>query len=248
MSYLKLLDARSKLIFIILLTLLVFIIDTLFAAVCLLLSFIIVRLAAGMPLKAKHLGGFAFLAVFVIILQTIFAPGVSYIVKFGTMVTLKWEGLYLGIMISCRFGALMLLLPVFSETTPAHRIAEGLCSLGLGYKIAFIITTAFNLIPFFKNEALVIMEAQVLRAGRLRGIKAYALLLTPLMLGAMKKAHISSVVMDSRSFGIYKTRTWYDKSVMKGRDYLFITFTVIYFAGMVFLNNLKELKIEPYLF
>jgi len=249
MSFLNFLDARSKLIFVILLTLPVFLIDTLVMAVCLLLSFLFMRLVfVKTPLKAKHIGNFALLAVFIIILQMIFAPGNSYIVKFGSFIALKWEGLILGVIISCRLFALVLLLPVFTQTTPAHRIAEGLCSFGLNYRIAFILTAAYSMIYQIKNRAIVIMEAQALRGGRLRGIRAYALLLMPLMLGAMRKAQETSVCMDSRSFGIYKTRTWIDKSVMKKSDFLFITLTVFYSALMIFLNQIEEIKIEPYLF
>jgi len=137
----------------------------------------------------------------------------------------------------------MILLPVFTETTPAHKISSGLCALGLNYRAAFIITTAFNLIPVFKNEALIIMDAQKLRGMRsfekgsfFSKLKAYTGLLIPLMLNAMRKAQISSAAMEARAFGIYKTRTWIDKPFLKRGDYIFSACFAIISICVIFLN------------
>ena len=240
------LDARTKLVCVLLLTLLVFMIDQLPAAALLVVSFFVIRLSAKIPFRGwKSLKNLTLLAAIIVMTQTLFAPGDSYIVKslvagFGS---LKWEGFFLGITIVCRLCALLLLLPVFTETTPASRIAAGLCSMGFNYRSAFIITTAFNLIPFFREEANRVMDAQKLRGSALfakksffSAVKAYSGLLIPLMLGAMRKARSSSVAMDSRAFGIYKTRTWIDKPRMKKADFWVLAFCLVFFAGMLFFN------------
>jgi energy-coupling factor transport system permease protein len=246
MSVFYILDARTKLFIIFLFTLLVFFIDTFSAAVCLLLSFIVIRLTAGIPpLGFKYLKNLTLLAVFIIFTQTLFGPGETYIVNplfpasfpfFGGTGSLKWEGFILGIVVVCRLAALMLLLPILTLTTPPHQISAGLCALGFNYRAAFIITTALNFIPFFKEEALIIMDAQKLRGMRKFGIKSYINLLVPLMLGAMRKAQISSVIMDSRAFGVYKTRTLLEKPKMKRLDFFFITGSFVFFAILIFIN------------
>jgi len=231
MSVLYKLDARTKLIFVFLFSLLVFLINRLPVAICLLLFFIVIRFLAGVPFRrVKFLMNFTLLAVFVILMQAVFGPGQTYILK-----PFKWDGLFFGLLIVCRLSAIMLLLPIFTETTPPNLISAGLCALGFNYRTAFIITTAFNLIPFFREEGLAIMDAQKLR-GSSSGIKAYSSIAVPLMLGAMRKAQNSSVSMDSRAFGVSKTRTWIDKPKMQTRDFLFITACVVFFPVFLFFN------------
>jgi len=234
MSFFSILDARIKFFFILMLTLLVFLTDKLPAAVFLLISFIILRLISKIPLPGlKFLLNLTLLAFFIITLQAIFGPGNSYIVK-----PFKWEGFFLGLVITCRIAALMIILPVFTETTPPFKISAGLCALGLNYRAAYIITAAFNLIPLFKNEALLIMEAQKLRGLKSYGFRAYAGLLIPLMLCAMRKAQNSSVSMDSRAFGLYKTRTLMDKPEIKAHDIWFLIFCIAFSACFLLYNYL----------
>jgi len=246
MSVFYIFDARSKLFFIILLTILVFLIDKLPVAVCLLLFVIVVRLASKVPFRIlKLLKNLTLLAAFIILMQSFFGPGENYILKpifpysfpvLGGIGHIKKEGFFLGLIIICRLAALLIILPVFTETTPPHKIAAGLCALGLNYRISFIITTAFNLIPFFKDTTLIIMDSQKLRGLRAFGIRAYVSLLFPLMLSAMRKAQVSSIAMDSRAFGIYKTRTWTNKPRMKTSDFYFIICSIIFFGCIIFFN------------
>jgi len=258
MAFLISLDARTKLLCVLLITALIFLVDKIPAAVCLLFFLIVFRLAARVPFRsAKFFINLSLLAVLIILLQMMFFPGTNYIVKplfpssfpvFGGIGSLKMEGFFLGSVIACRLFALMVLMPVFTETTSPHKIASGLCALKINYRTAFIITSAFNLIPLFIQEAGLIIDAQKLRgldslekARGVRkplfsGIKAYCGLLLPLMLGAMRKAQVSAVVMDSRAFGIYKTKTWLDKSVMKTSDFLFIFACIAFIACILVIN------------
>jgi len=246
MSVFYVLDARTKLFFVLILTFLIFFISNFFAALCLLLSFIVIRFTAGIPIKGfKYLKNLTLLAAFIIFIQTLFGPGETFIVKpifptsfpfLGGAGSLKWEGFILGIVIVCRLAALILLLPMLTQTTSPHQTEMGLCALGVNYRAAFVITAAINLVPAFKEEALLIIDAQKLRGMRKFGIKSYINMLVPLMLGAMRKAHMSSVVMDSRAFGVYKTRTWLEKPKMKSLDFFFIAGSVVFFVIMMFIN------------
>jgi len=241
MSFLYNIDARVKLFFILLLTIVIFLADKLSAAVFLLLFFILFRLIAKIPFRfAAIFKTLTLLAAFIIAVQALFGPGDSYIVKpvFMGWGSITQEGLILGILISCRLAVLLLILPIFTETTPPGKISGGLCALGLNYRVAFIVSTAFNLIPVFKDEALTIMDAQKLRGARKFGIRAYTAFLLPLMLGAMRKAQVSSVSMDSRAFGVYNTRTWIEKPGMKKGDWLFLASCLVFSAGLLFFNYL----------
>jgi len=214
--------------------------------------------------KFKYFKNLTLLALFIILMQTIFGPGDTYIVKFGGIIALKWEGFLLGIVIICRLCALMILLPLFTETTPSNQIAGALSSLGINYRISFTVTSAFNFIPFFKEEANRIIEAQKLRGCSLfdteqsaaRGlsgsgagfkqkrkkrsffaiVKAYTNLLIPLILSAMRKAQSTSISMDSRAFGVYRTRTWVNKSKIRFKDIFVMITCLMVFIGLLILN------------
>ena len=240
------LDVRTKLICVFLLTLLIFMINKLPAAVCLLTSIILIRMVLKIPIQSgKFLLNIALIGVFILLIQTLFGPGDTYIVKplLNGIITIKREGFNLGLVIILRLFSLVLLLPVFIETTPRDKIAAGLCSLGINYRNSFIITITFNLISSFKDEAKRIMDAQKLRGFQyfkrktvISWIKAYTGLLIPLILGAMRKAQKTSIAMDKRAFGIYKTRTWIDKPQMKPKDFFIIIACFIYFTTLILFN------------
>jgi energy-coupling factor transporter transmembrane protein EcfT len=249
------LDPRINLLVFFMFTVLVFFVNRLPVIIFVMFFFAIIRLAAKVPFREKkYIKNLTLLALFIILIQILFGPGENYIVRplfpqsfpfLGGMGSLKWDGLILGLVIVCRISALMILFPVFAEFTPSHRLAMGFHSLGFNYRAAFIITTTFNLIPFFIEESRVIMDAQKMRGMRFfeqgsffARLKAYPGLALPLVLGAMRKAQASSVAMDSRAFGVYKTRTWLDKPQMKIYDYLLLAFCIIFFAGILFLNYL----------
>jgi len=239
MSFFFLLDARIKLLFVLIFTFLIFYVDTFASIVSLMSLFLIVRITAGIPFNGlKNFKNLTLLALFIILTQTLFGKGENYIVKpfFGGMGSLKWEGLFFGVMIVCRLLTLMMILPLLTQTTPPHKITRGLCALGVNYRAAFIITSAFNLIPVFGAEARAIMDAQRLRGARKFGIKSYINLLIPLMLNAMQKAQVSSVAMDSRAFGVYKTVTWLENPKLTKNDFLFISICIILFTAVIFIN------------
>jgi energy-coupling factor transport system permease protein len=253
------LDPRTKLLFVLMFTVLVFLVDKFTVAVILLISFIIFRMAVKIPFYGiKYIKNLSLLAIFIILMQTIFATGENYFIKpifppsfpvFGGMGSLKWDGFILGLVVVCRLVSVMVIFPVFTETSSPYSLAVGLCGLGFNYRTAFIITTVFNLIPLFKEEALVIIDAQKLRGMYLferrsffARLKAYSGLVLPLVLGAMRKAQVSSVAMDSRAFGVYKTRTWLDKPVMKMCDYFFIFACIVFSAAVLFFNYSEGLE------
>ncbi|WP_461245826.1 energy-coupling factor transporter transmembrane component T family protein [Treponema sp. R6D11] len=246
MSVFYFLDARTKLFIVFLFTFLVFFVDTFSSVVSLMLLFFIIRITAGIPFKGlKYFKNLTLLALFIILIQTLFGKGENYIIIplfptsfpfLGGKGSLNWDGFLFGVIIICRLFTLMMILPVLTQATPLHKITRGLCNFGVNYRAAFIITSALNLIPVFNSEAQVIMDAQRLRGIRKFGIKSYINLLIPLLLNAMQKAQISAVAMDSRAFGVYKTITWLEQPKMKKRDFFFILGSLIFFTVIIYIE------------
>ena len=241
------LDPRTKILLVFILTLLIFLIDSLFVAIIFLLSILLIRIAARIPFRdIKTFKILSMLVLFLIFVQTLLGPGENYIVKplfppgfplLGGRGSLKWDGLFIGLMLGCRLTVLMLVLPLLTETTSPYRVAAGLAALGINYRAAFVITTALNLIPVFEEQGKIIIDAQKMRFMRSfeessfpKKLKALTALVVPLVLSAMRKAQSASVAMDCRAFGAFKTRSWLEKPVMKKSDYLVLAGGIVFFV------------------
>ena len=117
--------------------------------------------------------------------------------------------------------------------------STSLVRMGLPYRLAYTVTTALNLIPTLQAEAGVIRDAQRLRAFQafekgtfLDKLKAYPPLVTPLIIGAMRRAQLMAIAMDSRAFGSGASRTYIQDIRMRVGDWLFVGFSILY-AGAI---------------
>jgi len=250
------LDPRSKIIFMLLITGVIFVVQSLWVAVAVLLTLILVWFLAGLPFSIlKGLGkAMVGIIVFLFVVQTLLYPGETILVQpiipqfiplIGGMGKIALEGVLFALLLSLRLLAMIIVLPLVSMTTPVHIFSLGLVRLGLPYRLAYTTTTALNLIPILQAEANVIVDAQRLRAlqvfekGKfLDKLKAYPPLITPLVIGAMRRAQLMAVAMDSRAFGATKDRTYVQDIQIRAMDWVFIVLSVLYTALAVTANYL----------
>lgn len=247
------LDPRTRLLFVAVFSIIIFFVDKFLIVVNLMFFIFILRLLLNVPFKEKKsVTALSMLALLIILTQILFFPGEKYILKplmpvwvpvLGGKGSLKWEGLFFGLMISCRMLTLFFILPIVTKTCSAYQITAALVSFGVNYRAAFIITYAFNFLPVLNEESRAVIDALKLRGvdafekgSVFSRLKAYSNLAVPLVLVAMRKAAGSGVAMDSRAFGIYKKRTWINFPVMKARDYIVISLSFIFAAFILFLN------------
>jgi len=155
-------------------------------------------------------------------------------------------GLITGLMIACRIISLVIILPLLTMTSPPGDIALSLTRLGFNYKTAFIITSAFNLLPSFRDDARQLLDARRLRRGApprsvmSRGAFAkfgeYAKIALPLMIKAMRRASAFGLAMDARAFGAYRARTWRRKTRMSAVDFTALAAGAAYAAVVITAN------------
>jgi len=250
-SFLHRLDPRTKLLLVLLFTILVFVIDSLLVSAGLVLSFVIVCLSARIPLKRlfPHWRFLIFLAAFVLAVQMLFGQGSRYLIKplvpqwvplLGGRGSLKLEGLLTALMVCCRIVALTVLLPTLTLTTDARQLAYGITRLGLHYKAAYVITSTLNLIPSFEEETRLILQARTLRGvrsfehgGLFARLREYGAIALPLMIRAMRKAQIVSLAMDARAFGAHRDRTWLLETRISAGDYMAFACGIAFFAAAI---------------
>jgi energy-coupling factor transporter transmembrane protein EcfT len=181
-----------------------------------------------------------FLIALVVILQTIFDGG-----------------LITGLMIGCRIISLVIILPLLTMTTPTGEIALCLTKLGFNYKTAYIITSAFNILPSFQEDARQLIDARRLRGIGFRGKRnvfsrfgEYAKIALPLMIKAMRRAAAVGLAMDARAFGAYRARTWRArtwprKTGMSLVDFAAITAGFVYAAIVITANYIVKICKTP---
>jgi energy-coupling factor transport system permease protein len=250
------LDPRSKIVFMLLVTTLIFVVRDLWVAGAVLLTMVLFWLVARLPLSVAVGLGKALLGVmvFLFVVQAIFYPGDTALIRplippgvplVGGRGQVALEGILFALLLSLRLLAMMLVLPLVSMTTPVHVFTLGLVRLGLPYRLAYTMTTALNLIPILQTEANVIRDAQRLRAfqvfergGFFEKLKAYPALVTPLIIGAMRRAQLIAVAMDSRAFGASAHRTYIRDIRMRAGDWAFVAFSVLYVGAAVAANYL----------
>ncbi len=250
-SFIHRLDPRVKILFMVIVSTSIFMIQNLALAAVVLGLMLLLWFSARLPVSVLwgFLKALSTVILFLFVVQAIFYPGVTPVIKplipighgYG-QVTL--EGIRFSVLLALRLTAMIVMLPLVSFTTPVQILALGLVKIGLPYSLAYTITTALNLIPILQSEISIIVDAQRLRAmqtfekGKLVDkIKAYPALVTPLVIGAMRRAQLMAVAMDSRAFGAYKTRTYLEDIHLRWTDWVFMAGSIILAVAIVWFST-----------
>ena len=207
-----------------------------------------------MPFKTMlgYLKFMMILFVILMIMQSIFYPGETRLVyplipKFipllGGKGDITLEGILFGLLLCWRVLTLICMLPLLLLTTTIEEMALAMVRMGLPYKVAFTAITALNQLPILQTEVVQVMNAQKLRGltvfetGKVfQKLKAFPTLVVPFVMGAMRRANMMGVAMDSRAFGTSKTRSYVTTIKMRISDWFIFFSGILYIAGLVWLN------------
>jgi energy-coupling factor transport system permease protein len=246
-TFMHKLDPRSKIIFIVIVSMAIFAVNQIPVALVVMGVMLFLWFLARLPFKVL----WSFIKVllpimgFLFVVQAIFYPGNIPLVKplipigkgYG-QITL--DGMLFAVLLALRLMAMIIMLPLVNFTTPVQNFALGMVKMGMPYKLAYTMTTALNLVPILQGETGVIVDAQRLRAMQsfekgkiLEKLRAYPALVTPLVIGSMRRAQLMAVAMDSRAFGASKSRTYLEDIQLLPRDWAFITMTILFAIGMI---------------
>ena len=259
-SFMHKCDPRVKVLILLVMSIIVFVCENLFVVTAMALIFLAQWFICKLPMK--DIKGFLKVVTgmmgFIIVLQIIFygdPDTAMWIYRFPEETPViggmgfKWDGLFFGILLAIRFYALIMLLPTIVKTTRLDLLSLGIQGLGMNYKIAYMATTALNMIPAFQDEIRTIQEAQKMRGqtvfesgGLGEKIKGWISLVVPLVVGAMRRAQMMGVAMDTRAFGAYPQRTCISTLTLKKSDVLigvaYLVLAVALLVGNFTLPNL----------
>jgi energy-coupling factor transport system permease protein len=153
---------------------------------------------------------------------------------FGTM---KWEGLYFGVLFSLRITAAFFASIILVLTTRPEDLVSSLTKLGVPYQYANMFGMSLQMIPIMQEEARIIIQAQRARALRENNlwekIMALVPLFVPLAVGSMQRAETTAMVLEARGFGAPVKRTELREIRFTTLDYMIMVVLVVVLSGLI---------------
>ncbi len=244
-------DPRTKILFLIVYIVAVFLAKNFYAlAVCAAL-FILVAAFSGVPFKSllKSVKAVLVLLIFMTVLNLFFHSGETVLWQWW-IVTITKEAIYFTVFLAARLFLLVLGSSLLTLTTTPVSLADGIESLLSPLKIirfpvhelALIMSIALRFIPILTDETGRIMNAQKARGadfesgGLVKRVKAMLPILIPLLISAFRRSDELGDAMDARCYSGSKVRTKYKKLTFGWRDLFAFLLAAILLTGVIFLR------------
>lgn len=214
MIRLPVLDPRTKLLFVILVSSLAVFVQYLPLMLIIFVICFVAAAAAGADLwgllkKSRH---FIFLFIAMVFLQSIFTQRGQMILQIGGISVLTDFGLLRGTQTIMRF-LIIITSTLIMTTVNSRELIQGLVQWKIPFELAFMVSIAIRFLPLFKEEVSDMLTAIQLRGVNLkrvplfRRLKLYSYLLMPLIASVLIKSQELSVAVEMRAFRAYPGRT-----------------------------------------
>ncbi len=250
-SFTHKLDPRTKILFLILYIVTVFLAQNFYALGACAFVFLIVACFSGVPFTKllRSVKGVLFLLLFMTVLNLFLYQGktVWWEWKF---ITITKEAVFFTAFLAVRLFLLVLGSSLLTLTTTPVSLADGIESLLFPLKLvrfpvhelALIMSIALRFIPILTDETGRIMNAQKARGanfetgGAFSRIKAIVPILIPLLISAFRRADELGDAMDARCYAGSKVRTKYKKLTFGWRDIIAWLLGLALLAGVILLR------------
>lgn len=244
-------DPRTKLLFLIVYIVAVFLAQNFYGLGACALVFAVIALVSGVPFKSllRSVKAVLFLLLFTSLLTLFFYKGGTTLWQWK-FIRIAKEGVYAAAFLSARLFLLVLSSSVLTLTTTPVDLTSGIESLLSPLKkikfpvheLALIMSIALRFIPILTEETSRIMNAQKARgadfeSGKLtERIKAIVPILIPLIISAFRRADELGDAMDARCYSGSVNRTKYKKLCFTWRDLLAGIVVLALLAGIILLR------------
>ncbi len=245
------LDARIKLLAVILYIVTVFFIVDYVMYAALFLFVILVSVVAKIPLKVllRTVRTIVFLVLITAVINLFFTKG-EVLWAHWKFIKIYKEGVEHAVKLALRLILLMLFPSLLTLTTTPMELTDALESLMSPLKlikvpvhaIALIMSIALRMIPILMEETNKIMLAQKARGadfdtgGAFKKAKAMIPVLVPLFVGAFRRADELALAMDARCYSSVANRTKYKVMKLTLKDLVASVVCLAVFS-LVFLNK-----------
>jgi energy-coupling factor transport system permease protein len=168
---------------------------------------------------------------------TVFYPSAS-----GAPVD-RLTALRFGVGMACKLETFLTTGFLFLATTTVEEFAYALASLGVPYRVGFVLTLAFRLVPVFLEAALTVRDAQRCRGldftqGTFRErIARYVPVIVPVFIGGLRRADQMAFALEVRGFSSGRPRTSLPRPPFAAADALLVAVGVAWLAAVVALRT-----------
>jgi len=150
------------------------------------------------------------------------------------------EGILYGMNIIFKTLTMVLVIPLGIFTTDINQMVISLVLAKIPYKIVFIFSSTLRLFPLLLEELQSIIDAQRLRGlavekmNLLQKAKVYATIAVPLILNSMVKSQKLEIILQAKAFSGNSNRTFLSESVLNQIDYIIIgSFVALFVLAMI---------------
>jgi len=155
---------------------------------------------------------FVMFGTFVFLFQMLGHPQGTLYFQLG-FIKITEGGLYNAAIFLFRMATIGCSAVIFLWTTKPKDFVVGLITLGVPYRIGFAILVGLRFLPLMSDEVRKVGDAHTIRGvppgvgikGMLEKWQRY---LFPVLANGMRKAETAGMAMESRGFGVSKTRTY----------------------------------------
>lgn len=251
-SFVHKLDPRSKLLFVFMFIIAVFLANNTITYSMLLVFTLFIIFVARIRLYFLFNGlkPILFLIIFTLLMHFIFTKEGALLFEWK-FIKIYEEGIRQGIYISVRFLVLVLMTTVLTLTTSPISITDGMETLLNPFKklklpvheLALMMSISLRFIPTLMDETDKILKAQLARGSDLTSgtikerIRAVVPLLVPLFVSAFKRAEDLAIAMEVRGYRGGEGRTRYRQLNWQGRDTIVMVVFVLLVVALFLLRG-----------
>ena len=241
-------DPRTKILFLIVYIVAVFVAKNFYGLAACAAVFLAVAALSRVPFASllRSVRGIIFLLIFTAVLNLFFYSGETVLWQWK-FITVTREGVFYTIFLAVRLFLLVTGSALLTLTTTPVSLTDGIESLLYPLKIlhfpvhelALIMSIALRFIPILSDEAGRIINAQKARGadfetgGPVKRIKALIPVLIPLLVSAFRRADELGDAMDARCYSGSTVRTKYKKLTFALRDLFAFLLCAALLAGVI---------------
>ncbi len=252
-SVLHKLDARVKIVLMILYIVFIFISKNFYSLIFSALSVVAVIFISKVPIKMylKNMKAILPVLIFTAIINLFYGEGGRVLISFW-IIEVNTAGIYKAIFMALRILLLIFISSALTYTTTPNDLTDAIESLlsplkFIGLKsavhtLAMMMTIALRFIPTLIEEAEKIMNAQKARGADLESgglidrVKALIPILIPLLISSVRRAYDLAEAMECRCYNGGEGKTRMKQMKLKIRDF-YASFTVVLMCAAVIVFN-----------
>jgi len=213
-SFFTRIDALSKFIWVVLVIVITFQLQSNLArAVMLGLLILITILLARVPLKSIWQASpiILIMGTLLFVVNLFITPSTDFFDFAG--ITLGQQGFDRGLELFLRITVMVLASFIFIWTTDIRDLMTGLVRIGMPYRYAFAIFLALRFLPIVQQEVDAVKAAHAIRGRASHSpirhrIRLWQRYMFTVIVNSLRKAESTALAIDSRGFGAYPDRTY----------------------------------------